>query len=111
MSISYRVSIGGISFGLVLAVSACGHDSVTGLSTDRTCNGSTVTLAALQGVTLAASDLGCLSFAGAGGTYLVVPQFATTTTDTTPIPYELGTPASGTTSRIAFDLTPAPSTP
>jgi len=111
MGISYRVPISGIAFAFVVALSACSHDSATEPTVDRTCAGNTVTLAALQGVTLSAADLGCLSFVGAGGTYLVVPQFATTTTDTAPIRYELGAAASGTTARIALDLTPAPSIP
>ncbi|HEY8794477.1 MAG TPA: hypothetical protein VIM15_05970, partial [Gemmatimonadaceae bacterium] len=63
-----------------------------------TCTGTTFTLASLQGRVVTAADLPCLTIPADGGTYVIVPQFATASAPLTPVSFTLraGTAANAT---------------
>lgn len=63
--------------GLVVYVAACSSDASGPKPPSGVCTGTPFTLASLEGKVVAAADLPCLTIATDGGTYLVVPQFAT----------------------------------
>jgi len=83
--------------GLVLFAAACSDSSGPRLNSD-TCTGTPFTLASLEGRVVAAADLPCLSIAADGGTYVIVPQFATATAPLTPVSFTMqaGTAANPT---------------
>jgi hypothetical protein len=64
---------------IVIYLAACGSDSSGPPNHTGNCSGATFTIPALQGQVIKESDLPCLSIPADGGTYLVVPQFATAT--------------------------------
>ena len=86
--------------GLVLYAAACSDSSGPKVS-NNTCTGTTFTIAALQGRVVSAADLPCLTVPADGGTYVVVPQFATATAPLTPVSFTLqaGT-ATGATANV-----------
>jgi len=63
---------------IVIYLAACGSDSA-GPHNDGVCTGAAITIPTLQGQVISESDLPCLSIPADGGTYLIVPQFATAT--------------------------------
>jgi hypothetical protein len=89
--------------GAVLFLAACGSDSSTPTQITGVCSGSTFTVAALQGRVISESDLPCLSIPADGGTYLVVPQFATATATVTPVNFTLtaGVPGAAVASIVS----------
>jgi hypothetical protein len=60
------------------------------------CTGATFTVPVSQGQVISESDLPCLSIPADGGTYLVVPQFATATAAVNPVDFILGASTVGT---------------
>ncbi|MBK5188242.1 MAG: hypothetical protein JJD97_08340, partial [Gemmatimonadaceae bacterium] len=80
--------------GTVLYLAACSSDS-TGPKHTGTCTGTAFTVAALQGRVISQADLPCLSIPADGGTYLIVPQFATASSPVTPVSFTLAAAAPG----------------
>jgi hypothetical protein len=97
--------------GLVLYAAACSDSSGPKLS-NNTCTGATFTLASLQGRVVAAADLPCLTIPADGGTYVIVPQFATATAPLTPVPFTLqaGTAANATANVVVASKRMLPAT-
>ncbi|MEO7040465.1 MAG: hypothetical protein ABI446_14390 [Gemmatimonadaceae bacterium] len=87
--------------GLLVYLAAC-SDSSGPITPSGTCSGSTFTLASLQGRTVAAADLPCLTVAPDGGTYLIVPQFATADAPVAVVNFKLaaGTATSASTANF-----------
>jgi hypothetical protein len=81
--------------GIVVAFAACSSDSGP-TQPNGTCSGAPFTVAALTGRVIAAADLPCLSIPADGGTYLVVPQFATATAAVNPVDFTLSAGVPGT---------------
>jgi len=81
--------------GIVVYLAACGSDS-SPTQPNGTCSGAPFTVASMTGRVIAESDLPCLSIPADGGTYLVVPQFATATAAVNPVNFTLsaGVPGS-----------------
>ena len=88
--------------GFLVYVAACSDSSGPRPQTG-TCSGTTFTLAALEARVVSAADLPCLTVPADGGTYVVVPQFATTNAPLTPVDFTLsaGT-AAAATGRVVF---------
>ncbi|MDQ2932549.1 MAG: hypothetical protein M3Y05_17235, partial [Gemmatimonadota bacterium] len=88
---------------LLVYVAAC-SDSPAGPGTPGgTCSGSTFALGPLQGRTVSAADLPCMTIAPDGGTYLIVPQFATADAPLTTVTFKLsaGSPAGAAANVVA----------
>jgi hypothetical protein len=81
--------------GIVLYLAACSSDS-SPTGPNGTCSGSTFTVAPLTGRVIAEKDLPCLSIPADGGTYLVVPQFATASAAVNPVDFTLSAGVPGT---------------
>jgi hypothetical protein len=88
--------------GLLVYVAACSDSSGPSTPTG-TCSGTTFTLAALEARVVAAADLPCLTVPPDGGTYVIVPQFATANAPLTPVDFSLsaGT-AAAAAGRVVF---------
>ena len=84
--------------GIVVFLAACSSDTSGLKPSNGTCTGTTFTLASLEGRVVPAADLPCLTISADGGTYLVVPQFATASAPVTPVDFTLkaGTAAGAT---------------
>src|SRR6476469_147191 len=97
--------------GLVLYAAACSDSSGPKLSSSA-CTGTTFTLPSLQGKVMAAADLPCLTIPADGGTYVVVPQFATATAPLTPVSFAIqaNTSTSATASVVAANKRIVPAT-
>jgi hypothetical protein len=81
--------------GIVVYLAACGSDAgPTG--PNGSCSGAPFTVASLTGRVIAEADLPCLSIPADGGTYLVVPQFATATAAVNPVNFNLLAGVPGT---------------
>jgi hypothetical protein len=84
---------------LLAYVTACSDSSSGPVTPAGTCSGTPFTLGSLEGKTVLAADLPCLTVAPDGGTYLIVPQFATSTAAASPVDFSLkagtATAASG----------------
>jgi hypothetical protein len=100
-----------IGSALVFYAAACSDSSGPRLSGD-TCTGTPFSLASLEGRVVTAADLPCLSIAADGGTYVVVPQFATATAPLTPVSFTLqaGTAANATANIVVASKRILPST-
>jgi hypothetical protein len=81
--------------GIVVYLAACSSDS-SPTGPNGTCSGSTFTVAPLTGRVIAEEDLPCLSIPADGGTYLVVPQFATASAPVNPVDFTLSAGVPGT---------------
>ena len=81
--------------GIVVYLAACGSDS-SPTQPNGVCNGSTFTVATLTGRVIPEADVPCLSIPADGGTYLIVPQFATASAPLNPVSFTLsaGTPGA-----------------
>lgn len=97
---------------LLVYVAAC-SDSSGPNTPSGTCSGTAFTLASLQGRTVTAADLSCLTVPADGGTYLVVPQFATADAPVTPVSFSLtaGTAAAATGNSVLSSRRVLPATP
>jgi hypothetical protein len=95
--------------GIIVYLAACGSDS-TPTQPGGSCSGTTFTVSTLTGRVIPAADLPCLSIPADGGTYLVVPQFATATAPVNPVSFMLsaGTAASATGNIVAASRQFAP---
>ncbi|HUO52329.1 MAG TPA: hypothetical protein VMT93_07420 [Gemmatimonadaceae bacterium] len=72
-------------------LAACGHGDSSATQPVTPCaNGSLVTLDTMQAVTLRADSANCLDMEPGTGTYVIVPQFADTAADSTPVAFEVG---------------------
>ncbi|HEY2897816.1 MAG TPA: hypothetical protein VGJ12_11795 [Gemmatimonadaceae bacterium] len=80
--------------GIVVYLAACSSDSGP-TQPNGTCSGTPFTVAALTGRVIAEADLPCLSIPADGGTYLVVPQFATATVAVNPVDFTLSAGVPG----------------
>ena len=87
--------------GLLVYVAAC-SDSTSPRPSSGTCSGTTFTLASLEGRTVSAADLPCLTVAPDGGTYLVVPQFATADAALTPVNFTLAAGTAAATANVVL---------
>ncbi|MBA2685311.1 MAG: hypothetical protein H0U66_12560 [Gemmatimonadaceae bacterium] len=84
---------------LLVYVAACSRDA-TGPSVPLgTCTGETFSLSALEGKIVSAVDLPCLSVTPDGGTYLIVPQFATDSAALKAVNFTL-TASTGSATRV-----------
>ena len=94
--------------GIVVYLAACSSDSGP-TQPNGNCSGAPFTVASLTGRVIAEADLPCLSIPADGGTYLVVPQFATATAAVNPVNFTLsaGVPGSSA-SRIMSASRQAP---
>ncbi len=90
--------------GLLVYVAAC-SDSLGPSSPTGTCSGTTFTLAALEARVVAAADLPCLTVPADGGTYVVVPQFATANAPLTPVDFSLSAATAAAAARLVFSQT------
>ncbi|MEO6210228.1 MAG: hypothetical protein ABIQ10_08910, partial [Gemmatimonadaceae bacterium] len=95
---------------LLVYVAACSDSSAGPIMPGGTCSGSTFTLAPLEGRTVLAADLPCLTIAPDAGTYLIVPQFATADAPVSVVNFKLaaGTAASASTANIVMASTRPP---
>jgi hypothetical protein len=84
--------------GIVVYLAACNSESGP-TQPNGTCSGSPFTVASLTGRVIPEADLPCLSIPADGGTYLVVPQFATATAAVNPVNFTLsaGVPGAAAT--------------
>jgi hypothetical protein len=89
--------------GLVVYIAACSSDASGPKPPSAVCTGTAFTLASLEGRVVAAADLPCLTIPTDGGTYLIVPQFATADAPVTPVNFTVtaGT-AANPTARVVF---------
>jgi hypothetical protein len=89
--------------GLVVYVAACSSDAAGPKPPSGVCTGTAFTLASLEGRVVTAADLPCLTIPTDGGTYLIVPQFATADAPLTPVDFTVtaGT-AANPTARVVF---------
>ncbi len=81
--------------GLVLYAAACSDSSSGPKPSPGSCTGTTFSLASLEGRVVTAADLPCLTIPADGGSYVVVPQFATASAPVTPVSFKLQAGASG----------------
>jgi hypothetical protein len=88
--------------GVVIYLAACTSDS-TPTQPNGVCTGTSFTIAALTGRVIPEADLACLSIPADGGTYLVVPQFATASAPVNPVAFTLtaGVPGSATANIVS----------
>jgi hypothetical protein len=82
--------------GILVYLAACSSDS-SPTQPNGTCTGAPFTVASLTGRVIPEADLPCLSIPADGGTYLVVPQFATATAAVNPVDFTLSAGVPGTT--------------
>ena len=81
--------------GIVVYLAACSSDSGP-TQPNGGCSGAPFTVESMTGRVIAESDLPCLSIPADGGTYLVVPQFATATAAVNPVNFTLSAGVPGT---------------
>ena len=98
--------------GLVLYAAACSDSSSGPKPVTGTCTGTTFSLASLEGRVVTAADLPCLTIPADGGSYVVVPQFATASAPVTPVSFKLqaGASASATATIVAASTLRLPAT-
>ena len=96
---------------LVIYLAACGSDSAGPPNPNGVCTGATITVPESQGQVISESDLPCLSIPADGGTYLVVPQFATATAAVNLVNFTLtaAPPGAAATSLVASSRRAVPS--
>jgi hypothetical protein len=87
---------------VVIYLAACSSDS-TPTGPNGVCNGTSFSVASLTGRVIPVADLACLSIPADGGTYLVVPQFATASAPVNPVSFTLtaGLPGTATASIVS----------
>ena len=95
--------------GVLVYLAACSNDS-TPTQPNGTCSGSPFTVPSLTGRVIAEADLPCLSIPADGGTYLVVPQFATADAAVNPVNFVLsaGVPGTSATRVVSASRQPSP---
>ncbi len=87
--------------GLLVYVAAC-SDSSGPNPPSGNCSGSAFTLGSLEGRTVSAADLACLTIAPDGGTYLIVPQFATADAPVSPVAFSLKAGTAAATASVVL---------
>jgi hypothetical protein len=97
--------------GVVIYLAACSSDS-TPTQPNGVCSGSTFEIAPLTGRVISEADVPCLSIPADGGTYLVVPQFATASAPVNPVAFTLtaGIPGAATASIVSASRQALPTT-